>query len=512
MPFSITSRQDNTNTCKIACYSVAIALFAFLLFITSALVFVSQHHSEDRSKLSSSPPYDVNGTPKKPGNAYLSNSSQNLTERAALNISNRTFMQVNNALFFCSSSSGNMPVNLARLSADTGPNEVINMCLPTLMPNKSDLAIWLKDPHIPHSIELAPLNINLPLYLLLATHQQALATMLPANMDIALNSWEQHIHNLTAVSGNSSGMLVMPGLPLTLLLYGKPILVDDITMVLLAGMLFALLSGFVFYMLVSRRMRPGRDILEGIRRGNFHVVYQPVIATMSGKISCIEALLRWTHPEKGSIPPDRFISYAESTNLIAPLTRHLFELVARDSHILRRILPVGTGFNLNISPNHLADNCFCDDVAAWLEAMPQDHFNYVFEITERTILDEHSTQPVFNWIRNQGISIAVDDFGTGHSALIYLDKFNFDYLKIDRGFIENINSKTLHSPVLEAVLTMVSKLGMLVVAEGVENSEQASWLIRRGVSHLQGYLFSRPCTVPQLMEYMQQNQPKLFLS
>lgn len=262
------------------------------------------------------------------------------------------------------------------------------------------------------------------------------------------------------------GTFTISGLPLVLLLYGKPIMAGDLTILVLCSLAAALLIGLAFFTLVSRRMQPDREILQGIQCRGFYFVFQPVIATINGKISCIETLLRWTHHEIGTISPDRFISYAEITDTIAPLTRHLFELVSRDSSTLRVALPQDTGLSLNIPPNHLADNCFYDDVSAWFEAMPQNHFNYPFEITERTALYENSTQKVFNWIHNQGICIAVDDFRIGHSALICLDKFSFEYLKVDRGFIEHVRNSILNSPVLEAILSLAGKLGVFTVAEG----------------------------------------------
>lgn len=523
MPFPITFRQHNYNTCKLACYSVAFGLFAFLLFITSTLVLMLQHRNEYHDKVTVPHQNDIHGTFDQLIRVLLPLTSktqedcdsirQEIARRAASNGNIQAIMLVNNGQISCSSTNSNVhTTDIAVLSPKTNTDTALDISVLTVTPDKHEMMIWLKDPQLPHSGVLTILNIALSDYLSFATHQTDLNTMTRANTLKVSENRVQPFSHLTSFSDSPLRIIAIPGLPFTLLLYGKPILADDLTLVLLAGMLIAALTGYTFFMLLSRHLRPGREILQGIRQGNFHVVYQPVITTKNGKISCIEALLRWSHPDKGNIPPDWFISYAESTNLMGPLTRHLFELVTRDSQILFQALPNGTGLSLNISPNHLAEDSFCTDVSAWLKGMPQNHFNYVFEITERSILDDSSTKQIFNWIHNQGIRIAVDDFGTGHSALIYLNKFNFDYLKIDRGFIEHIDGKTVHSPVLEAVLTMASKLGMFIVAEGVETSEQATWLIRRGVSHLQGYLFSRPCTVPQLLEYLQQDQSGLLLS
>ena len=98
------------------------------------------------------------------------------------------------------------------------------------------------------------------------------------------------------------------------------------------------------------------------------------------------------------------------------------------------------------------------------------------------------------------------DFGTGHSALIYLERYAFDYLKIDRGFVQSIGTETLTSPVLDTVLQLAKKLNLKSVAEGVETGEQAAWLINRGVTHLQGYIFSRPLRPETLIDYFQRHR------
>lgn len=109
-------------------------------------------------------------------------------------------------------------------------------------------------------------------------------------------------------------------------------------------------------------------------------------------------------------------------------------------------------------------------------ALPADHFHVVLEVTERAMIDKEKSMANFAWLHRQGFEIAIDDFGTGHSALIYLERYNFDYLKIDRGFVQAIGTETVTSPVLDAVLTLSRRLKLMTVAEGVETQEQAEWL------------------------------------
>jgi len=197
-----------------------------------------------------------------------------------------------------------------------------------------------------------------------------------------------------------------------------------------------------------------------------------------------------------------YISYAESQDMIVPLTRHLFKLVAQDAQLLCHHLPRGAVMGLNIAPDHLAAESFRLDVEEWIAAMPPEHFNYAFEITERTMVSGQGTAAVFDWLHDRHIAIAIDDFGTGHSALIYLEKFRFDYLKIDRGFVQSIGMETVTSP----VLNLARKLNLNTVAEGVETEEQAAWLIKHGITCMRGYLFSRPLPPTQLISFLQQQQ------
>ena len=122
-------------------------------------------------------------------------------------------------------------------------------------------------------------------------------------------------------------------------------------------------------------------------------------------------------------------------------------------------------------------------------ALPADHFHVVLEVTERAMIDKEKSMANFAWLHRQGFEIAIDDFGTGHSALIYLERYNFDYLKIDRGFVQAIGTETVTSPVLK----------LMTVAEGVETQEQAEWLRGQGVHFLQGYWISRPLSLAGLV-------------
>jgi len=194
-----------------------------------------------------------------------------------------------------------------------------------------------------------------------------------------------------------------------------------------------------------------------------------------------------------------FITFAESQGMIVQLTQHMMQLVAQDAHQFKEVMPPKAKFSINISPHHMSKTSFRDDVMKFLQMLPEDYFQIVFEITERGMIDNESAMREFNWLRQQGIEIAIDDFGTGHSALIYLEKFTLDYLKIDRGFVMSIDQNTLIAPVLDTVLKLTEELNLKTVAEGVETAQQAKYLRKHGVTLLQGFLYSKPLSVSDLM-------------
>lgn len=512
MPLSKIITRHVSDPRKIACVSALIGFFVFILFIVITLVLVWHQRSLNHDKLASNTRNYVVEAFKElertlaPLRADTVSScsaiQQQLTQSAAFAGNIRAILLVSQNIAFCSSATGPMHVSVAQLSPDTQTGKAIDIQLlpgTPMVPDKPAIAVWMKT--ATGSGVLTTLNINLTDYLLMAAHQQEISGMAIVAGDKALTTWQQRVVTLPSLPPSPLKTILIPGYPVKLMLYGETLPRRDIHLIVLAGLLLGLLSSGACFLVLSLRINPGKEILLGIKRGEFHVEYQPVIDASSGRATGLEALLRWTHPTVGRISPDTFISYAEGKNLIVPLTRHLFDLVARDAHQLQHVIPAGTSIGLNISPKHLTDPGFYQDVEKWLSNMPASHYIYVFEITERTMVEKHNACEVFAWIHHRGIRIAIDDFGTGHSALIYLEKFRFDYLKIDRGFVQSIGLETVTSPVLDTVLTLARKLNLRTVAEGVETLEQAEWLQLRGVTQMQGFYFSRPRTVEQLIEY-----------
>ena len=157
-------------------------------------------------------------------------------------------------------------------------------------------------------------------------------------------------------------------------------------------------------------------------------------------------------------------------------------------------------FAINLSPTSVCQARFPVEVSQLLAKYQIEAWQLIFEVTESNALTNvKQAQITLQHLQELGCQIAIDDFGTGHSALIYLERYNFDYLKIDRGFVQAIGTETVTSPVLDAVLTLSRRLKLMTVAEGVETQEQAEWLRGQGVHFLQGTWISRPLSLAGLV-------------
>ncbi|ORM72898.1 phage resistance protein [Pantoea wallisii] len=515
MPLSGTLKRHASYSRRIAWSSAIIGAAFFVLFVIVLLTLtwqkrVQQHqqllaHSRDDLHQVIATLMDTLNPMQQYTQLPCSSVSRELTSRAAFADNIRAILLVRNGTAYCSSATGAFLLPAGNISPESELERDSDLRLlpgTPLLPGKPALALWLKNPGAMENGILATLNISLTPYQLLASYHPEITGMALVVGDRALLSGTNQVVHVSDLPPALMSLPLREG-NLQFMLYGSTLAARDYHLALLTGLLFSLLVAAASWLLLSLHQRPGREILLGIKRGQFHVEYQPLVTAQDGRPYGVEALLRWTHPVEGMIPPDVFIGYAEAQNLIIPLTQHLFSLVARDARFLSQQLPRGTRLSLNLSPLHLASCDFRHHVQTWIAAMPADHFNYVFEITERTMVGEKGAGEVFAWLHDNDFKIAIDDFGTGHSALIYLEKYPFDYLKIDRGFVQSIGTETVTSPVLDAVLLLAKKLNLKTVAEGVETGDQAAWLVNRGVTHLQGYLFSRPLRPENLIHYYQ---------
>ncbi|WP_446808096.1 EAL domain-containing protein [Methylomonas sp. 2BW1-5-20] len=238
------------------------------------------------------------------------------------------------------------------------------------------------------------------------------------------------------------------------------------------------------------------DLRIALAQDQFLLCYQPIVDLHSGAVHKAEALLRWRHPQRGLISPGEFIPLAEETGLIREIGDWVFETAARQVQTWRT--DIHSDFQISVnkspvqfqSPEHTPNDWF-----AFLNRLGLSGQSIVVEITEGLLLDANLA--VHNHLmafRDAGMQVAIDDFGTGYSALSYLKKFDIDYLKIDQSFVRNLSVDSNDFVLCEAIIVMAHKLGLKVIAEGVETEQQRDLLCAIGCDYGQGYLFARPLT------------------
>ncbi len=244
-----------------------------------------------------------------------------------------------------------------------------------------------------------------------------------------------------------------------------------------------------------------RDLGDALPGKQLAVHYQPIVELATGKIYKAEALLRWQHPERGLVSPAEFIPLAEETGLIHEIGDWVFYQAIRELAQWRELLVPEFQISVNVSPIQFRERQGSDRVSFkgfkkdWLNALnglglPGE--SVVFEITEGVLVDERaSVTDKLLAMRDAGIQVALDDFGTGYSSLSYLKKLDIDYLKIDQSFVQNLENDINDQALCEAIIVMAHKLGLKVIAEGVETELQRDILVGFGCDYAQGWLYSK---------------------
>ncbi|MGS0826933.1 EAL domain-containing protein [Shewanella sp. 0m-8] len=249
----------------------------------------------------------------------------------------------------------------------------------------------------------------------------------------------------------------------------------------------------------KHRMRLIQDLRHAIANHEFELFYQPIVSLQQDDKLKAEALIRWRHPKRGLVSPIEFIAVAEETGLIIEIGNWVFQQAARQSARWRDRFGVEVQISINKSPVQFRDEGESfESWAALLKTLKLTNNNICIEITEGLLLDGNSAiSAKLAQYRESGIQVSLDDFGTGYSSLAYLKKFEIDYLKIDQSFTRNLDSNSDDFTLCEAIIVMAHKLGMKVIAEGVETDYQRKVLTDAGCDYGQGYLFSRPVPVEE---------------
>jgi EAL domain-containing protein (putative c-di-GMP-specific phosphodiesterase class I) len=241
------------------------------------------------------------------------------------------------------------------------------------------------------------------------------------------------------------------------------------------------------------RLDVEQDLHLALERGEFRLHYQPIFDVRRGGVTGAEALIRWEHPTRGMVSPADFIPVAEETGLIVPIGEWVLGEACRQAAVWRDQYSHGLVVAVNLAARQLTQVGLADQVSRHLStsgARPQD---LVLEITEHGVLEDFAAASAhLQDVRSLGVKVSVDDFGTGWSSLTYLQRLPIDELKIDRSFISNLGPEGPAVPIVGSLVGMAHGLGLSVVAEGVETSEQLRMLRQLGCDLAQGYLLARP--------------------
>jgi diguanylate cyclase (GGDEF)-like protein/PAS domain S-box-containing protein len=246
------------------------------------------------------------------------------------------------------------------------------------------------------------------------------------------------------------------------------------------------------------------DLRKSIHKNEFENHYQPIVDLRNSSLVGFEALIRWNHPELGLIYPGSFISIAEETGLIIPITQLVAQQACADLCYWQKQLQdqIKLTMNINISSKHFLSPTLLDDIKEILDKTGLPPEQLKLEITETALMqDADETIRLVHRLKDYGLSLVIDDFGTGYSSLSYLQRLPIDTLKVDRSFVSRIKTEPDgNRNIVEAIISLAHRLNMVVVAEGVETEEQLAILMDMNCQFGQGYLFAHPLSKPKVDE------------
>ncbi|HEY9192923.1 MAG TPA: GGDEF domain-containing response regulator [Methyloversatilis sp.] len=240
---------------------------------------------------------------------------------------------------------------------------------------------------------------------------------------------------------------------------------------------------------------------HAVQRGELFLNYQPILNGVTGRTSGVEALLRWRHPQRGVIPPDRFIPLADESGLIVEIGAWVMREACSQGRIWHQQGMQDLSISVNVSAVQFAQPRLLETVRTTLEDTGFPAEKLVLEITESVLMkDAETTIGMLKALKNMGVRISMDDFGTGYSSLSYLKRFPIDIVKIDKSFVRDINDDEDDAAIIRVIIALARSLRLTTVAEGVETLEQLGFLRREQCDRFQGYYFSRPVEADQLSQ------------
>jgi len=257
----------------------------------------------------------------------------------------------------------------------------------------------------------------------------------------------------------------------------------------------------------SDRLQLESDLRRAIERQEIKLVYQPIVRLEDRSVAGFEALLRWEHPRRGTIPPADFVPLSESCGLIVPLGLFAMQQAADDLNMWQKqIGEMPLSVSVNLSSRQLIRRDLVNDVRSVISRSNIKPRCFRLELTESLVMDNpEQSARVLNKLKHLGIGLSLDDFGTGYSSLAYLTRFPFDTIKIDKSFIDDASPK--RAVLLKSIVNMAHELGLSVVAEGVSDESDALQLRQMGCEYVQSFMFGAPITSDAILRMLKEQFP-----
>jgi EAL domain-containing protein (putative c-di-GMP-specific phosphodiesterase class I) len=257
------------------------------------------------------------------------------------------------------------------------------------------------------------------------------------------------------------------------------------------------------------RLKLENGLRLALEKKELFLVYQPQIEIATGRIIGLEALLRWQHPELGLVPPDKFIRIAENSGLIVPIGEWVLRTACSQARKWQDEGLLAVPVAVNVSAVQFRQADFCERIGRvlWETGLAPQYLE--LELTESLLLSNADTRfSVLQDLRAMGLKLAIDDFGTGYSSLSYLKHFPVSKLKIDRSFIRDVAVNPDDAAITTAIISMAKSLNLKVIAEGVEDEAQMSFLRAHQCDEIQGYYFSKPLAVDKVADKLRGEHPE----
>lgn len=247
------------------------------------------------------------------------------------------------------------------------------------------------------------------------------------------------------------------------------------------------------------KMRLESQLRAALQSGGLDVRYQPLLDVASGRVAGFEALVRWTHPERGPISPSEFVALAEETSLIVPVGEYVFDTACSAARELIAFAGRPLFVAVNVSARQLREPGLLERLVARIDAAGMPRGSIKIEITESQAMDPLLMQGFIALCHDHGVKVALDDFGTGYSHLTQLHLLPFDTIKIDQAFVRSMLMDIRSMAIVETIVALAKSLGASIVVEGIESEAELAVLRRLGCDYAQGWLVGRPQTREELL-------------